>query len=160
MAPDVHAPKNCSIREFRYADLPSVSQIATASAEASQWSPESYSELAADARGLLLVAECGPGVSGFLAARLAADESEILNVAVRADMRRSGIASALLKAALKRLRHEGGTAVFLEVRESNAAAIALYKKFGFSAETRRKGYYRDPAEDALCMMKKLTGDRS
>jgi [ribosomal protein S18]-alanine N-acetyltransferase len=91
------------------------------------------------------VVELEGTVRGWAAVRnLGEGESELLQVEVAEEYRRRGLASALLSAAL------AGT-VFLEVRESNAAAIALYSTLGFVATGKRKDYYRAPREDALVM---------
>lgn len=160
MDPDAAASKHWIVRDFQPADLPQVVQIAWTSAEAAQWRPESYLEIAATPSSFLLVAASDARVNGFLAARSASDEAEILNIAVSGAMRRLGIGSALVAAALERFGEQRLASAFLEVRASNASAIALYAKLGFSASTRRKGYYRDPLEDAVCMMKKLTASVS
>ena len=96
------------------------------------------------------------GVIGFIAARLAADELHINNVAVREDWRRGGIGALLLHAALEEGKRCGARRAFLEARASNVAAQALYCKFGFSVSARRPGYYADPLEDALVMTAALT----
>jgi len=77
------------------------------------------------------------------------DEREILNLAVAMEYRRLGVASALIEHDRKR----GGT-VFLEVRESNAAAIDLYKSTGFVEISKRRGYYDNPPESAIVMRMK------
>ena len=85
---------------------------------------------------------------GFLVARtLAADEREILNLAVAPDFRRKGVARALLDSALQGFR--GG--VFLEVRESNGVAQEFYKSLGFKELSKRTGYYDSPPETAIVM---------
>ena len=160
MAPEAAASKRWIVRDFQPADLPQVVQIARTSAEAAQWSPESYLKIAATPGSFLLVAASDARVNGFLAARSASDEAEILNIAVSGAMRRLGIGSTLVTAALERFGEQRLASAFLEVRASNASAIALYAKLGFSVSTRRKGYYRDPLEDAVCMMKKLTASAS
>jgi ribosomal-protein-alanine N-acetyltransferase len=87
-------------------------------------------------------------VRGWAAVRsLGAGESELLQVEVAAGYRRRGLARALLTAALQ------GT-VFLEVRESNAPAIALYEDLGFVVTARRRDYYHAPREDALVMARR------
>jgi ribosomal-protein-alanine N-acetyltransferase len=91
------------------------------------------------------------GVVAYLVAWHVADELHVLNLATRADRRRRGIGRALLETAIEysrahRLRH-----VLLEVRRSNAAAIALYRTCGFSTVGVRARYYPDD-EDALEMM--------
>lgn len=84
---------------------------------------------------------------GFVIARQAADEVEIVSLGVRPDARRSGAATALMRAALARA---GGAATcFLEVAEGNAAARALYLRLGFAQAGRRPRYYGD--EDALVL---------
>ena len=157
MAREPARAKQFVVREFQPADLASVVQISGGSVEASQWSPESYSAVSANASSLLLVADSGSGVSGFLAARWAGGEAEILNLAIDFRARRVGMGSALLAIALERFQQEHLDCVYLEVRASNAAAIGLYQKLGFAVASRRRAYYRDPVEDAVCMMKKLTG---
>jgi ribosomal-protein-alanine N-acetyltransferase len=143
-------------RNFQPADIPALAEIVRSSAEASHWPLESYAKLAASPGGLLLICEAQSLVSGFLAARQTADQAEILNLAMHPNSRRKGAASALLASTLERLREANAASVFLEVRESNLPAIALYQKHGFSVSSRRKAYYRDPVEDALCLHKKLT----
>ena len=83
--------------------------------------------------------------------RNAADESEILNLAVEPESRRQGIASVLLAAALAASRAAGAKSVYLEVRESNAGAIAFYGRNGFEPTGRRAHYYQDPPEAAVVM---------
>lgn len=90
-------------------------------------------------------------VAGFLAAREAAGEWEIENVVVSAQARRRGLGSKLLGEFLHHARSMGGREVFLEVRESNTAARALYEKWAFFEAGRRKQYYQGPPEDALIL---------
>ena len=71
-----------------------------------------------------------------------ADQAEILNLAVRLESRRQGDAASLLAAALQEFRRQHAARVFLEVRQSNAGAIAFYSENGFVINSRRKGYYR------------------
>jgi len=144
-----------TIRPFRPNDAAAILGILRDSREAAQWPAESYVTLAASPSGLLLVCEATSNVVGFLAARRAADEAEILNVAVRRDFRRRAAGSALLVAALDSFRGSTVARVFLELRGSNIPARALYERHGFVPSGVRKWYYRDPAEDALCMQKKL-----
>ena len=88
-------------------------------------------------------------IAGFLVARQTAPgEHEILNIAVEPRQRRCGIARRLLESELASARG----AWFLEVRESNAAAIAFYRSLGFQLAGRRAEYYhRDLAESAIVM---------
>jgi len=102
-------------------------------------------------------AERAGEVTGFFIGREAANEAEVLNLAVMPKFRRQGDGRALLSAALEEIRSRGVQSVFLEVRESNLGAIAFYESFGFSKIGRRKIYYQDPEEAAINMEKKLTG---
>jgi [ribosomal protein S18]-alanine N-acetyltransferase len=144
------------IRPFRADDGPAISDILRDSAEAAQWPPESYAKLANSSGGIVFVCVANDLVAGFVAARRTADEGEILNIAVRPDFRRKGIASALLRAVLDEFLSSPVLRVFLELRESNLPARELYQRHGFVPSGRRKGYYRHPTEDALCMHKEFT----
>ncbi len=89
-------------------------------------------------------------VLGFCILRLVFGEGEIFNIAVAPAGRRRGIGEGLLRHALAAAAGEADC-VFLEVRESNLAAQALYKKLGFLETGRRNGYYLKPKEDAILM---------
>ncbi len=131
-----------AIRRGGEADLASIARIQQASPEASHWRPEDY--LAHD----LWVAEIDGQVAGFLVSRLLGPgEAEILNLAVERDSRRRGIARALIQTFLI----EFPMAVFLELRESNLAALSLYKSIGFQQVSRRPGYYDFPTDAAIVM---------
>ncbi|MCA9762666.1 MAG: ribosomal protein S18-alanine N-acetyltransferase [Gemmatimonadetes bacterium] len=84
-------------------------------------------------------------------ARAAADEGEILTIAVAPEVRGQGLGRRLLDAALGELVARGARTVWLEVRPSNQAARALYRAVGFAAAGVRRGYYRRPPEDALVL---------
>ncbi len=92
-----------------------------------------------------------PGIQGFVVARLLSDEMEIENVVVAQGLRRFGLGSLLLEHLMQEAKNQGIRRVFLEVRESNAAARRLYEKAGFVTRGVRKDYYRAPEEDALVL---------
>jgi len=98
------------------------------------------------------VVEKGGQVFGVLQWCNLGEEVEILDLAVDPDCRRQGHAAFLLRNFLRCTAESAGKKIFLEVRESNAAAIALYQKFGFEISGRRPHYYRNPEEDALLMV--------
>lgn len=88
----------------------------------------------------------GQELVGFLAVQTVLDEMEILQIAVRADFQRMGIASQLMATVM-----DWDGDIFLEVRESNSAAQALYTRQHFAKIGKRKDYYRHPVEDAVIM---------
>ena len=89
-------------------------------------------------------------LKGLIIARVAADEAEVLTLAVTPAARRSGVAAALLGAAARQVTAMGARALFLEVSVSNDAARALYKRAGFVEKGRRAQYYSDRS-DALVL---------
>ena len=95
---------------------------------------------------------------GFALSRIAADEAEILTVAVQAAFRNRGIGRALMTDMLARLTAAHVRSLFLEVEGANRPAIALYTRLGFREVGRRSGYYRKPdgaTEAALVLRKDL-----
>lgn len=90
-------------------------------------------------------------LAGLAAFQLAGGEASLDTLAVAPALRRRGVGRCLLRAALESLAAQGAGCCFLEVRLSNAPAIALYQSLGFAAVGRRPGFYRAPAEDALIM---------
>lgn len=95
--------------------------------------------------------------AGFVLARLAAGEGEILTVAVESAHRRQGLGWRLMDAVLRELHAQRAEALFLEVDETNAPAIALYRRLGFSEVGKRPGYYQSAtgATGALVMRRDL-----
>jgi ribosomal-protein-alanine acetyltransferase len=88
-------------------------------------------------------------VQGFVMARPVGTEWEIENLAIAGPARRRGLGTRLLGEFLDLARARGAESVFLEVRESNRAARALYGKWSFTESGRRKKYYKHPEEDAI-----------
>ena len=92
-------------------------------------------------------------IAGFVILRqMSEDEGELLQIAVDEASRRCGAAGMLLGAALRFAVEKALKSVFLEVRKSNEAALALYKKHGFAIVRIRQGYYSSPIEDAIIMV--------
>jgi ribosomal-protein-alanine N-acetyltransferase len=145
------------IRALLLADAVGVAKILEEAPEAANWSRQSLDELTNSPGGLAFVSEAGGEISGFLVGRQVGEEAEILNLGVARSRRRKGDGGALLKAALDEFVTRGVSRVFLEVRESNATGIAFYTKHGFAKTGLRPKYYRDPAEAAVLMEKKLGG---
>jgi len=106
---------------------------------------------------LTFLAEENGQIVGVLQWRDLGDEAEILDLAVHPAHRRKGYAAFLLHEFFQHASQSPAQKVFLEVRESNAAAIALYKKSGLEISGRRPNYYRNPEENALVMTFSLRG---
>jgi ribosomal-protein-alanine N-acetyltransferase len=140
-----------TIRVFLPADAAAVTEILKGSPEASQWTEWGFRELLGWRGVLALVREDDRKVIGFIIGRQVGGEAEILNAAVIVARRRKGEGGALLKAVMDEFRARRVSRVFLEVRESNAGAIAFYHELGFQAIGVRKGYYRGPSESATVM---------
>jgi [ribosomal protein S18]-alanine N-acetyltransferase len=143
------------VRRLSASDIPPGVAILKESPEASMWSEESLSESAA--QGIAWVAElsvdvAGGGLAGILVGRIAADEFEILNMAVAKDFRRRGVATQMVRVAIREAEAAGAAKTYLEVRALNQGGIAFYTQFGFRVCGRRSNYYRDPAEDAVLML--------
>jgi ribosomal-protein-alanine N-acetyltransferase len=115
------------------------------------WSETSFHEALGSEWTFGLVAEGTRGLAGYLIGREAAGSGEVLNLAVAPEFRRRGVGGALLEAGLAAFRRRRATEVFLEVRESNRSAQALYLARGFRPVGQRASYYRNPREDALVL---------
>ena len=117
------------------------------------WSERSIASELDNKLAFWLVATEGDTVAGYIGSQTVMDETDMMNVAVHPDFRRRGIAEALVTGLVEELKTLGSHCLTLEVRASNAPAIALYEKLGFSEIGRRKNYYRNPREDALILRK-------
>ncbi|PYX49433.1 MAG: ribosomal-protein-alanine N-acetyltransferase [Acidobacteria bacterium] len=140
-----------NIRRATLADIPSMMHLDRHSPAAAHWTQEQYRQ-AFQHEGpdrLLLVAESSSGILGFLVALHLAPEWELENIVVAPTSRREGIGKRLLNTLLAAANETNSSAVFLEVRDSNAAAQTFYEEAGFNHTGRRKSYYTDPAEDAV-----------
>jgi ribosomal-protein-alanine N-acetyltransferase len=115
------------------------------------WSEASFREALVSPWTFGLLAETGRGMAGYLVGREVAGTGEVLNLAVAPEFRRRGIGGALLEAGLAAFRRRNVDEVFLEVRESNISAQALYVGHGFRPVGQRAAYYRNPREDALVL---------
>ena len=117
------------------------------------WSENSVASELENPLSLWLIAEEDGAVCGYVGSQTVLDETDMMNIAVHPDCRRKGIAAALITELVSRLKARGSRVLRLEVRESNAPAIALYKAMGFTQLGLRKNYYRNPKENALILGK-------
>lgn len=134
------------IRRAKPWDLDAIAAIERAAIR-DGWSRAQIAEELDRELARVLVAEQGGALLGFAIGWSVAGESEVMELAVHPEARRQGIGVALLRALIAECG-EGPT--FLEVRASNAPAIALYEREGFQRVGVRRGYYAD-GEDALLM---------
>lgn len=150
------------LRPLRPTDLDRVAEIERASFT-DAWSRESFAELVALEHvhawvletGPVCTGKAGPTVAGYAVLSLVAGEGELLNLAVSPELRGEGGGRALLEEVVRHLRSRGGRRLVLEVRRSNLAALALYRRAGFRVVGVRPGYYRAPTEDALVLCLEL-----
>ena len=142
------AAEMLDIRRLNYSDLPSVLGIERRSFP-TPWSLAMFVLELSKPSGICLAASGPDGLVGYLVCSRYADVWHLMNVAVVPEHRRYGIATTLLQ----RLLEEAGpdARYTLEVRTSNAEAIAMYRRFGFKPAGRRRRYYHDNGEDALIM---------
>lgn len=148
-----------SVRPAAVADIERVSEIER-TAFTDPWSRSAFERLVVekDERVHFVVACTTDGtVVGYVVAWFVMDEGEIANLAVASEWRKRGIGALLLAAAIAAARSREVTTLYLEVRDSNSAARALYASHGFMEVGRRRRYYRRPVEDALVLRLVLPG---
>jgi ribosomal-protein-alanine N-acetyltransferase len=132
-----------AIAEARPRDAEAIAALHAASFHRG-WSEEEVAALLVERSVMAHRAGVGGRLAGFIMSRRAADEAEILSVAVRNADRGRGLARDLLHLHLRRLAGDGVRTVFLEVDETNTPAIRLYRRAGFGEVGRRPNYYATP----------------
>ena len=147
---------HCQIRPATPADSPRLAELERI-CFSDPWSPAGLREMLQATYTVSLVALVGKAIVGYAIARWATDSGEILNLAVAPQYRREGIAARLIDTLLEELRTRKVREVYLEVRESNGPARALYQARGFGVAGMRRAYYRYPTEDALVLRLPLDG---
>ena len=117
------------------------------------WSAKSVAGELNNSLSCWLVCVAGGRVLGYVGSQTVLGETDMMNVAVAPDARRQGIAERLIVELVEQLKKRDSHCLTLEVRSSNAPAIALYEKLQFHQVGRRPNYYRNPKEDALILRK-------
>lgn len=118
------------------------------------WSRSSITQEITENRSAVYLCAMADGKAiGYAGMWHICDEGHITNIAVHPEFRRNGVGCALMEALLKAAKELGISALTLEVKKSNYSAQRLYKKYGFTEEGFRKGYYADNNEDAIIMWK-------
>ena len=138
-----------SVRHASRGHLPNILEIELASSSAAHWTNSQYEQIINDKGHIVLVAEENSRILGFLVASTQTAEWELENLAVAPDARRRGVGRALMNALIHQAREAGATEIRQEIRRSNLAAQQLGRSLGFRQPGLRRGYYRDPQEDAL-----------
>lgn len=148
------------IRPALIEDISAIIKIEQQAKPAAHWTEEKYREIfenempgpitgSKGSHRIVMVAEDEAGLQGFGIMQLLHQECEIENLVVTPEVRRRGVGKRLLRTLIDLARKHGATAVFLEVRDGNEAARALYNGVGFRESGRRKAYYHSPQEDAI-----------
>ena len=133
------------------AHLPKIAALEKICFPADPWSEELFqAALDGPATSILLAEGEAGSILGYTVLSVILDEGNLDNIAVAPAYRRQGVADALLS-VVTGFGREHLSRLMLEVRASNAPAIALYEKYGFAAVGRRKNYYDAPREDAVLM---------
>lgn len=138
--------QNLNIRPMAEEDAPAVALLERENFS-NPWTCEMILEELALSCTQYFVAEADGAVIGYAGMQIILDEGYVTNIAVSSAFRRRGVASALIT----RMLEEPLSFLSLEVRKSNAPAIALYQKFGFTECGLRRNYYTNPTEDALIL---------
>jgi len=148
--------KRARLRFMRESDLDAVLEIEKRSF-ASPWSRANFLyELHRNRTAVNWVIEVDDSLAGYACVWVLGPELRINNIAIRPELRRRGLAARFLEALLRRAANLGCEKAQLEVRPSNTAALALYRRFGFVEVGRRKDYYREEREDALMLEVELS----
>ena len=115
------------------------------------WSRKDFWAEAVNENAIYIVGVVDEKIAAYAGAWISFEEAQVTNVAVHPDYRGHGFGNKLFARLIEEVKTRGVTAITLEVRPSNKAAIKLYEKFGLKSVGRRKGYYLDNGEDALIM---------
>lgn len=138
----------------RREDIPDL--VAIDASSPTPWTHDAFeAELDREPPTLFVLRE-GERVVAFVTVRIQGPDLDIVNIAVAPVARRQGRGRMLITSLLKSPLTYGVEQAFLEVRAGNAAALALYGGMGFKETQRRRGFYRDPLEDAVLMSLKLS----
>lgn len=141
------------IRAMQESDLEAVLEIENA-AQLTPWTRNHFLDCLGNAHYLCQTVELAGQPAAFLILSRILDETHVLNIAVAPARQRQGVARQLLKQAIDAARRDAMSVIYLEVRESNHRARALYESLGFTVSGTRKNYYRrgdGHHEDAVLM---------
>ena len=139
---------NAAVEPANLRDAPAMARLHKSSFHRG-WDVGEFEQLLTDRSVLAHKLRMGRTVAGFILSRMAADEAEILSVAIAPNLRGRGLSGPLVRTHLGYLAGQGIRSVFLEVEENNQPARALYARAGFSTVGRRERYYKDDSDAQL-----------
>ena len=119
------------------------------------WSLKAFTDTVEKDNFRYFVADEAGEILGYCGFLFVLDEAEIPNVCVKSSARKQGVGKKMMNALIEEAKKLGISTLFLEVRESNAAARTLYKSLGFAEDGIRKNFYEQPVEHAILMSKAL-----
>ncbi len=117
------------------------------------WSENSVASELDNPLSCWLICMDGETLAGYIGSQTVMQEADMMNIAVKPEYRRQGVAQQLVDGLVSELKKRGANCLTLEVRASNEPAKALYEKLGFSKAGLRPRYYQHPREDALILRK-------
>ena len=145
---------NITIRRMAEPDLETVTKIEK-EVFTDPWSLNAFRTDLDNDMALPMVAEFEDKIVGYSNIYIVAGEVQIGNFAVAPGYRKRGVGRKMMNEIFERAKSSKCRTIFLEVRESNVAAVELYKSYGFVSTGKRKGYYANPREDAILMVKDI-----
>ncbi|WP_425989348.1 ribosomal protein S18-alanine N-acetyltransferase [Afipia sp. DC4300-2b1] len=146
--PKLFGRADATVEPANLRDAPRLSQLHRASFHRG-WGTDEFEQILIERNALAHRLRLGGSIIGFIVSRTAADEAEILSVAVAQKHRGRGFSRDLLRTHLGHLAGHGLKTVFLEVEENNRPARALYERAGFRVVGRRERYYKDASGEQL-----------
>jgi ribosomal-protein-alanine N-acetyltransferase len=153
LKPRASADEAVLVRTAALEDIPRILAMERDSPSAAHWPELTYRRMFRENQPLrivLVASQAGEAaLLGFVIARVAADDCELENIVVSRKRQNRGVGTQLSQSLATEARKQNARRIFLEVRESNTAARALYEKCGFAITGRRPSYYTDPIEDAI-----------
>lgn len=146
--------RSVTIREAGPADAAAIYEVGT-ECFTDAWREETVANDMEKPHSQYFVAEAAGKILGYACYWYVLDEAQLVNIGVRKEARRQGIAARLVEEGLAAAAGKGMQSMYLEVRVSNLPAQALYRTFGFSVKALRKGVYEMPHEDGYIMAKEI-----
>ena len=150
--------KNWTIRQMTEEDVAAVAALESENFSR-PWSYDAFYRTLSDENYIVMIAREADALLGYCVLLCTGEEADITNVCTLPSARGKGVATEMLTVLMEAGKSRGVTEFFLEVRESNVPARALYTKLGFEEICLRKNYYEEPKEHAVLMKKGSLDER-